>query len=59
MDPEIGAIAAPVFGANQTLIGGIAIDFMMRNMTDDLYPELAPAVTTTAVQIQRILALHV
>lgn len=59
LDPEIGAIAAPVFGANQTLIGGIAIDFMMRNMTDDLYPELAPAVTTTAVQIQRILALHV
>jgi DNA-binding IclR family transcriptional regulator len=55
LDPEIGAIAAPVFAGNGTLIGGIAIDFMLRNATPTLYRELAPAVTTTAVQIQRIL----
>ena len=56
LDPEIGAIAAPVFAANGTLIGGIAIDFILRNTTPALYGELAPAVTTTALQIQRILA---
>ncbi len=55
-DPEIGAIAAPVFASDGLLIGGIAIDFLTRDATPALYTELAPAVTTTAVQIQRILA---
>jgi DNA-binding IclR family transcriptional regulator len=55
-DPEIGAIAAPVFAGDGTLVGGIAVDFFLRNVDDRFTAELAPAVMTTAVQIQRIIA---
>jgi len=55
-DPEIGAIAAPVFAGDGTLVGGIAVDFFLRTVDDRFYAELAPAVMTTAVQIQRIIA---
>jgi DNA-binding IclR family transcriptional regulator len=54
-DPEIGAVAAPVFATGGRLVGGIAVDFMMRNVTPSLYAELGPAVISTAVQIERIL----
>jgi IclR family transcriptional regulator, KDG regulon repressor len=54
--PEIGAIAAPVVDPDGALIGGLAIDFWMRDATPELYNELAPAVMTTTVQIQTLLA---
>lgn len=54
--PEIGAIAAPISTTTGTLIGGIAIDFWLRDATPELYSELAPAVITAAIQVQRLLA---
>jgi DNA-binding IclR family transcriptional regulator len=53
--PEIGAIAAPIFWPNGSLVGAVAIDFPMREASWKFYAELAPAVTTTAKQIERIL----
>lgn len=54
--PEIAAVAAPVFGADRTLLGGIAIDFPLSEASPELYAKLGPAAIDTAGQIQRILA---
>lgn len=54
--PEIGAIAAPIFWPDGSLIGGVAIDFPIGDADWKFYAELAPAVITTAKQIERILA---
>jgi IclR family transcriptional regulator, KDG regulon repressor len=53
--PDIGAVAAPVFGGDGGLIGGVAVDFPLRDASPELYAELGPAVIATAGQIQRIL----
>ena len=55
-DPEIGAIAAPIFWPKGSVIGAVAIDFPIREANWKFYAELAPAVITTAKQIERILA---
>jgi len=54
--PEIGAVAAPVFSADRTLLGGIAIDFPMTEASPELYVQLGAAVIDAAAQVQRILA---
>lgn len=54
--PEIGAVAAPIFWPDGSLIGAVAIDFPIRDANWKFYAELAPAVITTAKQIERILA---
>jgi len=54
--PEIGAIAAPIFWPDGSLIGGVAIDFPLGDVDWKFYAELAPTVITTAKQIERILA---
>lgn len=53
--PDIGAVAAPVFGGDGHLLGGVAIDFPLEDAGPELYAELGPAVIATAGQIQRIL----
>jgi IclR family KDG regulon transcriptional repressor len=55
-DPEIAAVAAPVFDGPGNLIGGIALDFLARDATADKYDEFGPALASTAVRMQRILA---
>lgn len=55
-DPEIAAVAAPVFDGRENLVGGIALDFMARDATPDKYDEFGAALATTAVRMQRILA---
>lgn len=55
-DPQIAAVAAPVFDRARSPIGAIAIDLPARDGSAQRYAELGPAVVEAAGNVQRILA---
>jgi IclR family acetate operon transcriptional repressor len=55
-DPEVAAVAAPVFDRRANVIGAIAVDFPARDATDESYLRLGPPVMEAAANVRRILA---